>query len=138
VAGLATVTPAAGYIQPWAAVLIGAASGAVCYGAVQVRAKLALDDALDVFGCHGAGGILGAILVGVFATKAVNTVNGALYGNVHQLVVQIFAVVIVGVYTFGLTFGMLKIINIFEPVRVSKEAEILGLDDFIHHEIAYL
>jgi Amt family ammonium transporter len=56
----------------------------------------------------------------------------------HQLVVQIVGVVIVGVYTFGLTFGMLKIINIFEPVRVSKEAEILGLDDFIHHEIAYL
>jgi ammonium transporter, Amt family len=138
VAGLATVTPAAGYIQPWAAVLIGIAAGSICYGAVQIRSRLALDDALDVFGCHGAGGILGAVLVGVFATRAVNTVDGALYGNVHQLVVQIFAVVVVGVYTFILTFGMLKIINVFEPVRVSREAEILGLDDYIHHEVAYL
>jgi Amt family ammonium transporter len=138
VAGLATVTPAAGYIQPWAAVLIGIAAGSICYGAVQIRSRLALDDALDVFGCHGAGGILGAILVGVFATRAVNSVDGALYGNVHQLVVQIFAVVVVGAYTFILTYGMLKIIDVFEPVRVSKEAEILGLDDYIHHEVAYL
>ena len=138
VAGLATVTPAAGYIQPWAAVVIGAASGAVCYGAVLLRAKLALDDALDVFGCHGVGGILGSILVGVFASGAINKVNGALYGNMHQLVVQIIGVTITAVYTFVITFGLLKIINNFEPVRVSEEAELQGLDENILDEKAYL
>jgi len=138
VAGLATVTPAAGYIHPWAAVVIGAASGAVCYGAVILRAKLALDDALDVFGCHGVGGILGSILVGVFASGAINKVNGALYGNMHQLVVQIIGVTITGVYTFVITFGLLKIINNFEQVRVSEEAELQGLDENILDEKAYL
>ena len=137
VAGLATVTPAAGYIHPLAAVVIGAAAGAVCYGAVMLREKFAFDDALDVFGCHGVGGILGSILVGVFASGAINGVNGALYGNIHQLVVQTFGVVFTGVYTFAITFGMLKIINIFEPVRVSEIAELQGFDENIHDEKAY-
>lgn len=137
VAGLATVTPAAGYIHPWAAVVIGAASGSICYGAVLLRAKFALDDALDVFGCHGVGGILGSILVGVFASSAINGVNGAFYGNVHQLVVQIIGVSLTIIYTFAVTFGLLKIINIFEPVRVSEEAELQGLDKSILDEAAY-
>ena len=138
VAGLATVTPAAGYIHPWAAVIIGAASGAICYGAVILRSKLSLDDALDVFGCHGVGGILGSILVGVFACGTINKINGAFYGNVHQLVVQILAVVITGAYTFIVTYGLLKIINKFVPVRVTEETELLGLDEDILNEKAYL
>lgn len=137
VAGLATVTPAAGYIHPWAAIVIGAMSGAICYGAVVLRAKFSLDDALDVFGCHGVGGVLGSILVGVFASSTINGVNGAYYGNVHQLVIQIIGVGFTAIYTFAVTYGLLKIINIFEKVRVSEKTELQGLDENILNEDAY-
>jgi ammonium transporter, Amt family len=137
VAGLATITPAAGYVRPWAAVIIGILSSIVCYTAVQVRIRLDWDDALDVWGVHGVGGILGSILVGVFAVSAVNGTSGLIQGNVHQFLIQVFGVVFTGVYAFGVTYAILKVINIFESVRVPETMEIEGLDTTIHGEVAY-
>ena len=137
VAGLATITPAAGYVRPWAAVIIGILSSVVCYIAVQVRIKLDWDDALDVWGVHGVGGILGSILVGVFAESVVNGTSGLVQGNVHQFLIQVFGVVFTGVYAFGVTYLILKVINIFDSVRVPETMEIQGLDTSIHGETAY-
>ena len=137
VAGLAMVTPAAGYIQPWAAVVIGLVAGSVCYLAIQLRMKWGWDDALDVWGVHGVGGVVGSILVGVFAVSSVNGVDGLIAGNAHQFWIQLLAVAIVTAYTFVITLVLLKVINIFVPVRVPKEVEINGLDDSIHKEHAY-
>ena len=137
VAGLATITPAAGYVRPWAAVIIGILSAIVCYIAVQVRIKLDWDDALDVWGVHGVGGILGSILVGVFAVSAVNGTSGLIQGNVHQFLVQVFGVAFTALYAFLVTYLILKVINVFEPVRVPETMEIQGLDTSIHGETAY-
>lgn len=137
VAGLATITPAAGYVEPWAAVLIGITSAAICYLAVQLRVKLEWDDALDVWGVHGVGGILGSILVGVFAVKSIGGVDGWIAGNFNQFKIQVFAVAITAIYSFIVTYLLLKVINRFVPVRVSKEEELNGLDDSIHKENAY-
>lgn len=137
VAGLATITPAAGYVRPWAAVIIGILSSIVCYLAVQVRIKLDWDDALDVWGVHGVGGILGSILVGVFAESVVNGTSGLVQGNVHQFLIQVFGVVFTGVYAFVVTYLILKVINVFDSVRVPETMEIRGLDTSIHGETAY-
>lgn len=137
VAGLATITPAAGYVQPWSAAIIGLLASVVCYLAVQVRIKLDWDDALDVWGVHGVGGILGSILVGVFAVSEVNQTSGLIQGNVHQFLIQVLGVVFTALYAFGVTYLILKVINAFEPVRVQKEVEIQGLDTAIHGETAY-
>jgi ammonium transporter, Amt family len=137
VAGLATVTPAAGYIQPWAAAIIGLLSSVVCYLAIQFRGKMGWDDALDVWGVHGVGGVLGTILTGVFAMAAVNKVSGLIEGNWHQLGVQTLAVLIAAAYSFGVTYGALKIINLFTPVRVPPKVEDEGLDKGLHGEDAY-
>ncbi len=137
VAGLATITPAAGYVRPWAAALIGLASAIVCYGAVQIRARRGWDDALDVWGVHGVGGILGTILTGVFASAVVNGVSGAVEGNWRQLGVQCAGVLLTGAYSFGVTLGLLKIIDLFTPVRVSETVEEKGLDVELHGETAY-
>lgn len=137
VAGLATITPAAGYVQPWAAAVIGISASVVCYLAVQLRIKLEWDDALDVWGVHGVGGILGSILVGVFAYSGINRVSGLIQGNMHQFLVQLFGVVFTAVYAFAVTMLILKVINMFEPVRVSEEEERIGLDEALHQENAY-
>ncbi|HVI39567.1 MAG TPA: ammonia channel protein, partial [Anaerovoracaceae bacterium] len=137
VAGLATITPAAGFVQPWAAAVIGLLAGAICYYAVQIRIKLDWDDALDVWGVHGVGGVLGSILVGVFAVGSVNGASGLIEGDVHQLLVQLAAVLIAAAYAFFVTLLILKITNIFTPVRVTKAEEKEGLDISIHQEIAY-
>lgn len=137
VAGLATITPAAGFIEPWAAAIIGLLAGFVCYYAVQFRIKLDWDDALDVWGVHGVGGILGSILVGVFAVKSINGVNGLIAGDVHQFFIQIAGVLIISSYAFIVTFLILKGVNRFLPVRVTEDEEVKGLDISIHHEEAY-
>jgi len=137
VAGLATITPAAGYVRPWAAVLIGILAAVVCYICVQIRIKMEWDDALDVWGVHGVGGILGSILVGVFAESSVNGVNGLIFGDLHQFGIQVFAVVLTGVFAFVVTWAILKVLDMFSPVRVSEEAEIEGLDASLHGETAY-
>jgi Amt family ammonium transporter len=95
------------------------------------------DDALDVWGCHGVGGVLGVILTGVFAVSAVNGVSGLIEGNMHQFLIQVFAAVFVCVYSFGLTWIILKVMNIFEPVRVPDNVEVNGLDEGLFGERAY-
>lgn len=137
VAGLATITPAAGFVEPWAAAVIGLLAGFVCYYAVQLRIKLDWDDALDVWGVHGVGGILGSILVGVFAVESIDGVNGLIAGDVHQFLIQILGVVIISVYAFIVTTLILKIVNHFIPVRVTEDEEMQGLDISICHEEAY-
>jgi ammonium transporter, Amt family len=137
VAGLATITPAAGYVRPWAAAIIGLAAAVVCYLAVQFRIKRDWDDALDVWGVHGVGGVLGSILTGVFAVAAVNKVSGLVEGDTTQFLVQVVAVAIASVYSFGVTYGGLKLINVFTPVRVPDDVEHQGLDAALHGESAY-
>ena len=140
VAGLATITPAAGYVSPAAAALIGVIAGLVCYGAVAFKNRLHWDDALDVWGVHGVGGFLGVVLLGVFATTAFNPtgVNGLLAGDATFLFKQLVAVALSSVWAFGFTFGMLWLINKVTPVRVSDAAEAEGLDFALHHEEAYV
>ena len=140
VAGLATVTPAAGYVSPIAAALIGIISGVVCYGAVSLKNRLQLDDALDVWGVHGVGGFLGIVLLGVFATTAFNPngVDGLFAGDPGFLGKQLVAVVFSSVWAFTFTYGMLWLIDRVTPVRVSATTEETGLDTAIHGEQAYL
>lgn len=137
IAGLATITPCAGFVNPASAAAIGGCAGIVCYVAVQLRIKFDLDDALDVCGVHGIGGILGSILVGIFASSSVNGISGLIEGNFHQLGIQIIGVVISGGYAFITTMILLKVINYFEPIRVSEKEEIKGLDASLLGENAY-
>jgi Amt family ammonium transporter len=137
VAGLVVITPAAGYVQPWASAVIGVITAFVCYGAVQLRMKFGWDDALDVWACHGVGGTLGTILTGVFAATAVNGVSGLIEGNLHQFGVQLLAAVFVVVYAFGATWLILKIQNHFSSVRVPEDVEVKGLDEGLFGETAY-
>ena len=123
VAGLATITPAAGFVTVPAAAIIGIACGVVCYFAVSLKNRLGWDDALDVWGVHGVGGVLGIVMLGLFATKAVNpavNVNGLLVGGgISFFLTQVIAAILVSAYCFGFTLAMLKIINIITPVKVS-------------------
>jgi ammonium transporter, Amt family len=139
VAGLATITPAAGYVTPTSAVIIGCAAGVVCYFAISLRSRMKLDDALDVWGVHGVGGLLGIISLGVFAELAVNAAgsNGLLLGNTTFFLKELAAVVGSSVYAFGASYAMLWIINKFTPVKVSPEEEENGLDASLHGESAY-
>lgn len=137
VAGLATITPAAGFVPPGAAVLIGLLAAVICYGAVQFRIRREWDDALDVWGVHGVGGALGTILTGIFAVASINSISGVLVGNWHQLGIQIVGVAIAGVYAFVVTYGILKVVNMVTPVRVMAHVEEHGLDEELHGEIAY-
>lgn len=129
VAGLATITPAAGYVRPWAAMIIGFLASVICYGAVQFRMRKEWDDALDVWGVHGVGGVLGTILLGVFAEKSINKVSGLVQGNVKQFGIQVLGVVIIAAFSFIITYVSLKIINVFCKVRVNEKDEIKGLDE---------
>jgi len=139
VAGLATVTPAAGYISPVAAVVIGLVSGVVCYGAVALKNRLQWDDALDVWGVHGVGGFLGILLLGVFATTAFNPngTDGLLAGHPEFFLKQLVAVLGSSVWAFAFTYGMLWLIDRVARVRVAAEVEEAGLDAGLHHEEAY-
>lgn len=138
VAGLATITPAAGYVSPTTAVVIGCASGAVCYAAVALKNRLDLDDALDVWGVHGVGGSLGILMLGLFATKTFNPAgaDGLLFGNAGFFLVEAGAVALATAWAFGFTFAMLWLIDRITPVRVDASAE-LGLDEALHGEQAY-
>jgi len=139
VAGLATITPAAGYVSLNSAVLIGIAAGLVCYIAVSMKNKMGWDDALDVWGVHGMGGVLGVILLGVFGSKAMNSTgfDGLLLGGTHFFIKQCIAVAGACAYAFGFTYIMLAVINKVTKVRVSEEEEDKGLDESLHGEQAY-
>ncbi len=139
VAGLATITPAAGFVSTSSAVIIGIASGVICYFAVAMKNKLKWDDALDVWGVHGVGGIIGTIALGLFATTAVNSAgaNGLLFGGSDFFFKQLVAVVGASAYAFFFTYGALKLINLITPVRTS-DAEEANMDEVLHGETAYI
>ncbi len=139
IAGLATITPCAGFVPVWASPIIGSVAGLVCYFAVQFKNKMKWDDALDVWGVHGVGGVLGTILLGVFATTTINEVgaNGLLYGGSTFFFKQLITVIGASVYAFVFTYLMLMIINTITPVKVAKDAEMAGLDVTLHGEKAY-
>src|SRR5882762_7193688 len=140
VAGLATITPAAGYVSPATACLIGIVAGVVCFYAVALKNRLRWDDALDVWGVHGVGGFLGIVLCGIFATTLFNPAgtDGLLRGNTHFFLVQLGAVVLSSVSAFVFTYGMLLIIDRTTTVKVDEAGETAGLDMAIHGEAAYL
>jgi Amt family ammonium transporter len=140
VAGLATITPAAGFVTPLAAIPIGIAAAIACYYAMLFfKAKLGFDDSLDVFAVHGIGGILGMLFVGVFTSLAVNPAgaDGLIAGNGVQLLKQLIGVVAVGAYAFGITWILGKLIDITIGLRVSQSEETVGLDISQHGERAY-
>ncbi len=139
VAGLVGITPAAGFVAPWAAAAIGGACGVVCYAAVVWKERLGYDDSLDAFGVHGVGGLFGALLTGVFASKALNEAggNGVLYGEPKRMLAQLAGIAAVGVYAAVVTYLLLKIIDKLMGLRVPKNDEREGLDSTEHGETGY-
>ncbi len=140
IAGLATITPGAGYVTTKAAVFIGILSSVVCYIAVNLKNKLGWDDSLDVWGVHGVGGFLGVIMLGVFGTTAVNAAgaNGLWHGGMNFFLKEALAVTATAAYAFAFSYGSLFVINLFTPVRTSEKEETDGLDEALHGETAYL
>lgn len=139
VAGLVAITPASGYVGPGGAIVIGGIAGVVCYLAVRMKPRLGYDDALDVVGVHGVGGIWGALATGMFASAAVNSggANGLLYGNPRQLLVQAVAVgASIGFSLVG-SLILLKVTEAIVGLRVDAESESMGLDISEHEENAY-
>jgi Amt family ammonium transporter len=139
VVGLVAITPAAGYVTPLAAVAIGALGAGASFGAIQVRARTRVDDALDVFACHGVAGIVGALLTGVFASKAVNpaAADGLLYGNPRLVLVQLAAVLATMALAGGMTALLLTAIRATVGLRVPIADELRGIDVTEHGEEAY-
>ena len=139
VAGLVAITPASGFVTPLSAIVIGLAAGAACYGAVMMKGRLGYDDALDVVGVHCVGGTLGALATGLFATTAVNAAgaNGLFFGNAKLLAIQALAVAAVLVYSFVVTYGLLKVLDKVMGLRLSREDEMMGLDLSEHGEAGY-
>jgi Amt family ammonium transporter len=141
VAGLVAITPAAGTVDLLGAFFIGATSSLVCFFMVSlVKSKLKYDDALDAFGVHGIGGIIGSILTGVFATKMVSGphgVEGALYGGWHQLEVQVVATIATIIYSAVMTVIIFRVVDKIVGIRVSLRMEEEGLDVYEHGETAY-
>jgi ammonium transporter, Amt family len=148
VAGLVAVTPASGFVSPASALLLGLIAGAVCYMMTAVvKRKFGYDDALDVFGVHGAAGTIGALLTGVFATAAINPIFkdaggnslpvGAVDGNSHQVINQLIAVGFAWLIAAAGTTAILKLVDSVIGLRVSEEEEVIGLDLTQHGELAY-
>jgi Amt family ammonium transporter len=140
VAGLVAITPASGYVTPMAAIVIGLAAGVVCYSACMAKSMFGYDDSLDVVGVHGVGGILGAVLTGVFASKAINPAgnNGLLYGNASLVVTQLKAVGVTIVFVMAGTAVILLVLKAVMGLRVTEQEERMGLDLSQHSESAYV
>ncbi len=139
VAGLVAITPASGFVDVSGSIIIGLGAGVLCYVALQLRPRLRVDDALDVWAVHGIGGTWGAIATGLFATVAINTAgaNGLFFGNPQQLVAQLIAVGATWIYAAIATFVIVKAIDLTIGMRVREHEESLGLDRSQHGEIAY-
>jgi len=140
VAGLVAITPAAGFVGPISAILIGISVGIVCFLAVVIlKNMLGYDDSLDAFGVHGVGGTLGALATGLFASKAINPAgaDGLFFGNPGQLWTQVIATVVTAVFSFVATLIILKVIDLVIGIRVQEEDEIMGLDLSQHNETGY-
>ena len=144
VAGLVCITPAAGFVQPMPAIVMGLAAGIVCYFACStIKAKCGYDDSLDAFGVHGVGGTLGAILTGVFATRACWDIDGdnklgLIEGETRIFIGQIVAVVVTWIFSAVVTFILLKVLDLTMGLRVSQEDEVIGLDLSEHGEEGYI
>lgn len=136
-AGLVAVTPAAGYVAPWAALVIGIIAAVCCFYAVKFRMKMQWDDALDVWGCHGIGGVVGSILTGVFASKAVGGFDGLIEGNSEQFFANLYVTLAAAAFAFVMTFILLKVLKGVMNVRVQPHEEEEGLDRALHGEEAY-
>ncbi|HVW66699.1 MAG TPA: ammonium transporter [Candidatus Peribacteraceae bacterium] len=137
VAGLVAVTPAAGYVTPMGSLIIGIAATLGCFCAMKFRAWMQWDDALDVWGCHGIGGVIGSILTGVFAAKSVGGVSGLLEGNTHQFIANLEGTTIAVVFAFVGTWVLLNIIQMFMSLKVNLKEEQESLDRMLHGEEAY-
>jgi Amt family ammonium transporter len=140
IAGLATITPAAGYVNVTAALIIGFVSSIICYYAVShLKPLIGYDDALDVFGIHGMSGIIGTLAVGIFATPLINSAikGGVIAGNPAQLGIQLLAIVVVGLYSFIVTYLIGMVIDRTIGLRVEEEHEVQGLDINLHEESGY-
>jgi Amt family ammonium transporter len=137
IAGLVAITPASGYVDTSAALIIGGVAGVLCYGALLFRVSRGLDESCDAWSVHGMGGLWGAIATGIFANPVVNTFAGLLYGNPHQLVVQIIAAGAALIYAFVLTYVLAKIVDMTLGLRVTEDEEYVGLDISQHGEKAY-
>ena len=139
IAGLATITPAAGYVTPWAAMIIGLVAGIICFSMVIfIKPKLGYDDALDVFSVHGVGSVWGVFATGLFADPLINKAGkGLFYGNPRQLWVQIITIIIVATYSFVLSFIIFKVLDLIMGLRVDKDSETMGLDITQHEETGY-
>ena len=135
VAGLATITPASGYVEPWAALLIGVAAGLGCFLAVGVKARFGYDDTLDVVGVHMVGGMLGVVLTGAFASLAINAAGAS--ASLAQVGRQAVLAIVTVVYSFAATFLLLKVTDVTVGLRVSAADELAGLDLTQHGEVAY-
>jgi Amt family ammonium transporter len=135
VGGLVAITPASGFVAPGGALIIGIVAGIACYwGAVWLKHVGGYDDSLDAFGVHGVGGIVGALLTGVFASEAIGGTPGLLEGNAVQVWIQIKGIVATIVYSGVVTFILLKVIDLVVGIRVDKETEVAGLDLSLHGE----
>ena len=139
ISGLATITPAAGFVGPSAAIAIGLIAGVVCFTAVNMKSRLGYDDSLDVVGIHGVGGAVGTLLLGIFASKSVNPggVDGLLAGSSAQLVSQVMGVAVVGVYAFVVSWILIKVLHMSMGMRLIEENEVQGMDYTEHSEAAY-
>jgi Amt family ammonium transporter len=139
VVGLVAITPAAGFVTPMAAILIGGIAAPVSFYAIRLRQKWGLDESLDVWACHGMGGTWGALATGLFATKMVNSAgaDGLFYGNPNQLLVQAIAALVSIAFAFGVTFVITKLLSRFMGLRVTENEEEVGLDISEHGERAY-
>jgi Amt family ammonium transporter len=140
IAGLVAITQGAGFVTPMSSIAIGLIGGIASYFAISVlKAKLGYDDALDAFGCHGIGGIWGAIATGIFATTFVNNggKNGLLYGNPKLLGIHLIAALSCALYSAFMTYIILKVMSFFMKIRTDKEQENTGLDVALHGEEAY-
>ena len=138
VAGLVAITPASGFVDPTGALIIGLAAGVVCFwGATGLKNALGYDDSLDAFGVHGVGGIVGALLTGVFAREAIGGTKGLIEGNAAQVWVQFEGIIATIVYCAIATFIILKVIDVIMGLRVSEQVEVEGLDYNLHGETVH-
>ena len=139
VVGLVAITPAAGFVTPLSAIIIGALAAPISYYAIRLRQRMKLDESLDVWACHGIGGTWGALATGLFATTTVNAAgfDGLFYGNPGQLVIQAVAVAVAIVFSFLVTYVLAKVLDKVMGLRVSPTEEEVGLDISEHGERAY-
>jgi Amt family ammonium transporter len=139
IAALATITPAAGFVSPRAALVIGVIAAVVCYLGVMAKDRFRYDDTLDAFGIHGVGGVVGSLLLGVFAQKIWNPAgaNGLLEHNAHFFGVQVLAVAVTALYSIAVTYGLLKLLEATVGLRVAQDVEREGLDVNLHGEEGY-